>query len=70
MITDNPVRDAEKYFMDNRPHLVCRYCGAPIYYASVIAEGDYYYEIDGDVYCENCFSRAARNFLRKELGYE
>lgn len=48
--SDNPERDAERYQQDleERPCLHCVMCGASLY------DGDDYYLIDGDVWCEDC----------------
>lgn len=52
--TDDPVRDAERYaehleeISRTMEHLTCIYCGRPIY------PGDGFYELEGNVVCEDC----------------
>ncbi len=51
MWTDDPVRDAERYFAEKDAELEklpkCSECGEPI-------QSDYYWEFDGELYCESC----------------
>ena len=53
--TDDPVRDAEMYYMDTtdddedyRDFVRCEICGEKIY------EGERYWELDDSRVCENC----------------
>lgn len=56
MWTDDPVRDADRYFeeQDRQKALndgpVCCECGNPI-------EEDFYYRIVDDVYCDACMDK-------------
>lgn len=59
--TDNPVRDAERYFADQEEELSrlpkCDGCGVPLY--------DHYFDADGDRLCDDCFHDWCRdNFLK------
>ena len=48
--TDNPIRDAEIYFEQLEQAAAqlpkCDYCGKPL--------DDHYYDINGDIVCEDC----------------
>ena len=53
--TDDPVRDAEMYYMDKtdddedyRDFVRCEICGEKIY------EGERYWDLDDTRVCENC----------------
>ena len=53
--TDDPVRDAEMYYMDTtdddedyRDFVRCEICGEKIY------EGERYWDLDDTRVCENC----------------
>ena len=59
MWTDNPERDAERYFSDledsDRQCLRCVFCGGSI------ADGDDYYDIGDDmIMCEDCLNEHYR----------
>lgn len=64
MWTDNPVRDAERYYDDleerDRKALHCDICGGPI------AQDEFYFDIDGTAYCERC----AREEFGKVCDYD
>ena len=59
MITDDPVRDAERYYeeqdewLSHRP--VCSICGEHI-------QDDHYYSIFGDIICPSCISSYIEDF--------
>lgn len=59
MWTDNPERDAERYYEETKPKSigVCEHCSDPIY--------DYedYYDIDGDMVHEDCIRDYAERWL-------
>ena len=50
--TDDPVRDAEMYYMEtdevDRDFIRCEICGEKIY------EGERYWDLDDTRVCENC----------------
>lgn len=49
--TDDPVRDAEMYYMDDeesRDYIRCEICREKIY------EGERYWDLDDTRVCENC----------------
>lgn len=54
MWTDDPVRDAAAHDAEGEAWLkslpVCDECGEPIV-------EDFYWEINGDVYCEDCLQK-------------
>jgi formylmethanofuran dehydrogenase subunit E len=58
MWTDDAVADAERYTYEQDKKLdklpVCEYCNNPI-------QDDYYYDINGEVMCEDCLD----TFYRK-----
>ena len=65
MWSDNPERDAERYFSDledaDRQCLHCVFCGGSI------ADGDDYYDIGDDmVMCEDCLN----DHYRKVANYD
>lgn len=55
-MTDDPVRDAERYLMDEwnaqQAAPKCECCGEPI--------GSRYYEINGEAWCESCVDECVR----------
>ena len=63
-ISDNPVRDAMRYDMEqaekDRQCLHCAICGAAILY------GDDYFDIDDVIYCEDCLA----DQFRKVANYD
>ena len=52
MRTDDPVRDAERYFSDledkEKHYITCVICG------NVMLDGDEYYLVDDDPFCPDC----------------
>ena len=50
MMSNNPVKDAERHYsdMEDAPHINCIKCGEGIF------EGEYYYDLDGQAWCETC----------------
>lgn len=60
--SDDPVKDAERYqrAAENRPCLHCVLCGQPLY------EGDTYFDIQDEVWCEDC----AMDEFRKKVDLE
>ena len=64
--TNNPERDAERASVDTRDYMLCPNCGSIIYRGDGMYYGDYYYDVDGDIYCEECFPLVAKELWRKE----
>lgn len=66
--TDDPVRDAERYFSEaeeeqnEREYIVCDICGEKIFCGDGYWEGDTYYIINELNICEDCIS----NYIRTE----
>ena len=60
--TDEPVRDAERYQMEleSRPCIKCVLCGGPLF------EGDEYFLIDDEPFCEDC----AESCFKKEVTFD
>lgn len=62
MWSSDPVRDAERYQADleDMPHIYCDKCGSPLY------EDDMYFDIGGQVWCEDC----AKYEFRKRVKFD
>lgn len=63
--TDNPVLDAERYADEQEEELerlpVCEYCCKHI-------QDDYFYEINGEVICEDCLKECFRKDVEDYVG--
>ena len=46
--------------MEDMPHINCEICGRPLY------EGDNFFDIGGEMWCEDCIERELKRTVRFE----
>ena len=58
-IENRMVVDSEWAWQNNTPSLHCDFCGCGIY------SGEYFYDFDGDIVCEECIDGYTKHYRRE-----